>query len=222
MTTSDENWSSKLRLITEIERPDHSFLTPDDQCYFFGEYTARQGFEHSQTNDIIVNLKKPVSRRGRPEYAYKTGAIRRIAAALSRNFNQTARDCYCMVPIPPSKRPDHPDYDDRIIQICTQLNPPVPTCNVLQTGIDRTPAHECNDPRDPEALYQSLVFNETLRTQIAGKHIFLIDDVLCTGASFVACKRKLTETLPGTTVIGVFVARRVPERGFEGIFFDDI
>ena len=56
-------------------RDQHFFLGPDDDCYFMREYTARAGYSHSQTNDIILNLKKGMDRRGRPEWRYKEWAI---------------------------------------------------------------------------------------------------------------------------------------------------
>ena len=36
----------------------HSNLSDLDECYYFGEYTARASFGHSQTNQIISNFKK--------------------------------------------------------------------------------------------------------------------------------------------------------------------
>lgn len=66
MTTLDSSWSSAPRAITDLERPDHHYLTSEHNCVFFGEYTARVGYEHSRTNDIISNLKKSVTKKGKP------------------------------------------------------------------------------------------------------------------------------------------------------------
>ncbi|QXP89654.1 hypothetical protein [Methylococcus capsulatus] len=43
------------------------------------------------------------------------------------------------------------------------------------------------------------------------KVIGLFDDVLTTGAHFKATQSMLQETFPGVRVIGLFIARRVPE-----------
>jgi len=215
MTTSDKSWSSTPRAITDLERPDHSYLTPQDTCVFFGEYTARVGFEHSRTNDIISNLKKSVSKRGKPEYKWKGWAINVVVQALTSSLNSTALAQYCMVPIPPSKRPDHAEYDDRLLQICRGTAASVPFVDLLESTENRPPAHQSVDRPGPEALYENITCKPAEIPNIAGKHIFLLDDVLCTGASFIAAKRRILDHYPTATVQGVFVARRVPDQGLD-------
>jgi hypothetical protein len=63
----------RLTKIDELTLPDHYRLEPTDDCYFIGEYTARGGYEQSDTNDLILNLKKvwkksiaPMSGSGKP------------------------------------------------------------------------------------------------------------------------------------------------------------
>lgn len=220
MTTSDNSWSPNLRQITDIERPDHYFLEDGDNCSYFGEYTARRGYEFSRANDIIINFKKPVSRRGRGEYRHKESAINGVAASLRAILTPAALTQYCMVPIPPSKRRDHPEYDDRMTQVCTKISASIPFCNLLETAANRVPAHESVERPGPDALYEGLAVHDDLLPMIHGKNIILLDDVLCTGASFKACKRKIIELSPAANVYGFFIARRVPERGLPaGVFF---
>ena len=221
MTTSDKSWSSTPRAITDLERPDHSYLTPVDTCYYFGEYTARVGFEHSKTNDIISNLKKSVLKKGRVEYKYKNWAINVVVNALKSSLNANALTQYCMVPIPPSKRPDHPEYDDRLQQICRKVGCSIPFVDLLESTENRPPAHQSEERPGPDALYANIVCKAAEIPNIAGRHIFLLDDVLCTGASFIAAKRRILEQYPDATVQGVFVARRVPSQGLDlDSFFD--
>src|SRR6266700_839522 len=52
-----------IRKIDELTHPDHSYLTAEDVCYFLGEYTARKGFAGSAMNKLVLNLKKPISKR---------------------------------------------------------------------------------------------------------------------------------------------------------------
>ena len=47
----------------------------DEVIHYFGEYTARKGFNHSETNQLILNFKKKMDRRGLLEWRYKTAAI---------------------------------------------------------------------------------------------------------------------------------------------------
>ena len=85
-----------------LTRPDHSWPTDEDRYYFLGEYTARQGFAYSPTNDLILNFKKPLDRRGRPAWRYKEQAIRRAATAFRRAFGGEPPPLL-FVPMPPSK-----------------------------------------------------------------------------------------------------------------------
>ena len=56
----------KLSEIDDLSRFDHKYLTPNDRCFFFGEYAPRLGYEGSKTNDLILNFKKPPDRRNTP------------------------------------------------------------------------------------------------------------------------------------------------------------
>lgn len=82
MRTSGSTLPQRLTKIDDLTRPDHSCLSADDDCYFIGEYTARKSYAFSSTNNLIVNLKKPMERRGRPEWQYKGRAIETAAAML--------------------------------------------------------------------------------------------------------------------------------------------
>lgn len=90
MPTSDESWSGKLRIVGDLERPDHWYITEEDKCAFFGEYTAYAGYGHSSTNQLIHNLKKKPETRGVPQWAWKARAIRDVGQALVANPDPTS------------------------------------------------------------------------------------------------------------------------------------
>ncbi|MEG5551163.1 hypothetical protein UXO11_16360 [Enterobacter wuhouensis] len=69
----------RLTQIDELIRVQHYYLEADDLCYFFGEYTARQRAAYSETNQLIMNLKKGNERRGLQDYHYKAAAIQHVA-----------------------------------------------------------------------------------------------------------------------------------------------
>lgn len=94
---------TRLSKIDELTRPDHTFLDPDDHCYYLGEYTARAGYAFSSMNDLIQNLKKPMDRRGRPEWKYKTLAISRSCEMLREVVPEKWLARATFVPVPPSK-----------------------------------------------------------------------------------------------------------------------
>ncbi|CDZ68367.1 Hypothetical protein, partial CDS, partial [Neorhizobium galegae bv. orientalis] len=75
MTTSDASWSARLRVVGDLERPDHFYLDDGDTCAYFGTYRPRAGFAHSYTNQIISNLKKSPSVRNTGQWQYKQRAI---------------------------------------------------------------------------------------------------------------------------------------------------
>lgn len=208
MPTFDESWSGRLRVIGELERPDHWHLTADDQCAFFGEYTARKGFGHSSTNQLIANLKKRPQLAGTPQYVWKGRAIQDVAAALRANLTPDALASVAIVPIPPSKQPETEGYDDRMARVARAISPDVDVREVLYTAVEREAMHANAAHRDLGALRDSLAVRAELLANPPPQAI-LLDDVLTTGCSFKVCKEMLQEVWPETDIFGVFVARRV-------------
>lgn len=220
MTTSDDSWSGKLRLIGDLERPDHTFLTAEDTCWFFGEYTPRAGYAHSQTNGLINNLKKPINTRGTPQWKYKERAIATVATAIRRNLN--AGSHATIVPIPPSKLPDAPDYDARMVQVARSIGQGVEVRDMLVAVAEREARHTIQGRRDPEELRKSLGFHPSGQRDPAPSRVILLDDVLTTGCSFSVCKAMIHELWPDAAVYGLFVARRVPQQMDPADWLDDL
>jgi hypothetical protein len=71
-----------LRRIDEWLLDDHSYLESTDRCYFLREYTPGGGFEASDTNNLVLNLKKDPKHRGQPAWPYKLRAIDQCATEL--------------------------------------------------------------------------------------------------------------------------------------------
>jgi hypothetical protein len=65
--TSSTTFPLRLTKIDALTLPDHSYLTATDNCYFLGEYTARKGYAFSATNGVVLNFKKPMTKRRLPE-----------------------------------------------------------------------------------------------------------------------------------------------------------
>ena len=93
----------RLSKIDGSNRDDHYYLTPDDECYYLFEYTSHKDFTVGAANNLISNLKKPVDRKGRPEYHYKTAAIQECARYLAATLNDKWLEAATLVPVPPSK-----------------------------------------------------------------------------------------------------------------------
>jgi predicted amidophosphoribosyltransferase len=75
---------------------------------------------------------------------------------------------------------------------------------VQQVSTD--PYHLQESSRDVLALIANFQVNRT--SSAAPQRIGLLDDVLTTGAHFVAAKHVLSEAFPGVEIVGFFVARR--------------
>ena len=53
-----------LKQVDELIRIDCSFLEEGDEIYFLGEYTPGAQSAHSKMNQLILNFKKPVTKKG--------------------------------------------------------------------------------------------------------------------------------------------------------------
>jgi predicted amidophosphoribosyltransferase len=210
--TSANTFPQRLTKIDDLSRPDHFYLTPQDDCYFLGEYTARQGYAFSSTNHLILNFKKSMDKRGTAQWKYKDRAISEAAAAFRLSLNKEWLDTATLVPIPPSKAKADPLYDDRLVRMVQALRPqPRPDIRELVTQLaNMAAAHEQQNRPKPEDIEANYAIDQALRDP-APRTIGLFDDVLTTGAHFRAASNVLQRAYPGVRIVGLFIARRVPE-----------
>ena len=118
----------KLRRVGGAERIDHTRLSADHKCYFWGEYTpwkhtkALKG-EFSETNRLIEGFKIPVDRQDPVDLARKQLAIRIIAAAFAKfwRWRGLFDDGVLLVPMPPSQPRNNALYDDRMMRLVTEI-----------------------------------------------------------------------------------------------------
>lgn len=210
--TSGSTLPPRLTKIDDLARPDHYYLTAEDDCYFLGEYTARKGYAFSATNQLILNFKKPVTVRGTAQWNYKERAIGDVAAAFRTTLNGEWLNTATLVPIPPSKAKTDPLYDDRLVRMLRAIRPqPAPdTRELIVQRANMAAAHEQANRPKPDDIAANYAIDEQLRNP-APQIIGLFDDVLTTGAHFRAASNILKTAYPAVRIIGVFVARRVPE-----------
>jgi hypothetical protein len=210
--TSGSTFPQRLTKIDELARPDHYYLTPADDCYFLGEYTARKGFAFSATNQLILNFKKSMDKRGTAQWRYKDRAIGEAAAAFRAALTGEWLDIATLIPIPPSKAKTDSLYDDRLVRMLNAIQPN-PRPDIRELIVQRASMDAVHDqqvrPR-PEEIEVNYSVDEWVRDP-APQVIGLFDDVLTTGAHFRAAVSVLHRTYPGVRIIGFFIARRVPE-----------
>lgn len=206
---SNGTFPQRLTEIDDLTRPDHSYLRPEDRCLYFGEYTARAGYNAGPTNQLILNFKKGTDRRGRPEWRYKESSITEAAAAFSKAINPAFLAQATLVPVPPSKAKNDPRYDDRIVRMLQQIqsNTRLDMREVLIQDATREAAAHDGARLNPDELAALYRIDETVAVP-APAVIALFDDLMVTGASYVAAKRVLAARFGNIPVYGFFLARR--------------
>jgi len=223
MPTSNDIFPRRLTEIDDLTRPDHSWLTSADRCLFLGEYTARKGFSFSATNQVILNFKKSVERRGRPEWQHKERTITEVGHAFGAAIKAEWLAGVTLVPIPPSKAKTDPLYDDRMLRMLRAI-PVAQPLDIRELIIQRqsmTAAHDADVRPTPDNIAAGYQIDEQL-AQRAPTVIALFDDVMTTGAHYVAARRVLSGRFTQATIIGFFIARRVPETTDFSAFFEDL
>jgi hypothetical protein len=209
--TSKGNLADRLTQVDGLNRPDHHYLQEGDVCLYLGEYTARKGYAHSETNHLVVNFKKGVDRKGLPEWKYKGIAIRKAGGLLRQALTQDALQKATHVPIPPSKAKSDPQYDDRVLQmvrVCA--GPSADIRELVVQNFSTGASHESDSRPSPGDLVANYSIDQSLITP-APKLLLVYDDVLTTGAHFKAVQYMLRQAFPDVPIFGLFIARRVPE-----------
>ena len=221
--TFGSTFPRRLTKIDDLTRPDHPYLTADDSCYFLGEYSARKGFAFSATNSLVLNFKKKMDRRARPEWQYKERAILDAASAFRTAIKGEWLNGATLVPVPPSKAKTDPMYDDRVVRMISAIRP-TPKLDLRELVVQDTStaaSHESDDRPDPDEIAENYSLVKSLRAGVKPV-IGIFDDVLTTGAHFKACQTVLRAAFPGARIIGLFIARRIPEAVDVEDWFEDL
>ena len=104
----------RLLKIDELLISDHYYLTEEDDCSYLMEYRPHV---LDSVKSIILNFKKTVDRKDKPDYKYKGIETNKIASIFERSIPQFETSDTILVPIPPSKVKGHELYDDRILRL---------------------------------------------------------------------------------------------------------
>lgn len=189
------------------------YLQPSDDCYFFGEYTARKGPRYSPTNQWIFNFKKPLNHRGQ---RYKKGAIEIAAQMFRQAIESEALDRTTFVPIPSSKCKDDPSYDDRLLQMLKLIQSvqPLDIRELLVQSRSVEADHESDNRKSLDELRKLWKVDDSSLTDAPnaplGKCLAIVDDLLITGAHFRAAESLLSRF--NVKIVGFFLALGVKAR----------
>ncbi len=206
---------ARFREIDGLLLEDHYHLRSVDECYFLIEYTSGKRYDYSGANALISNLKKKPSTKTTAQWKYKIDAMSACSNALGEALNPDQLKEATLVPIPPSKAKDDPEYDDRMREICENI--PADFKLDVRDLVLQTKSHEAaheSDHRPSVAdLLQIYQINEDV-SDPAPKAIWIIDDVLTAGVHYRAMHTILSRRYRGIPIVGIFIARRVfPSNG---------
>lgn len=196
--------------IDEVDFYDHCYLNAGDKCFYYGEYTPHRGFNYSETNSLIFNLKKNMSRKGTPEWRYKEEAIEKCAKLIRDSFPPNLLLDSTFVPAPPSKMKDDPEYDDRLLRILRMASPGGKSLDIRELIVQvvpRTSMHMTSRRYTPADLQEKYHLNTALFYQSPFEKFFIFDDVLTNGTHFRAMSDMLKECRKDITVAGIFIAK---------------
>lgn len=205
--------------IDETTVGEHFSLAAPDFCFYVWEYTARQRYDFSPTNQLISNLKiKPTQIAARPGRGfYKQQALDHAANALRTLIQRAWVEGHgTLVPMPSSKILGHPDYDDRIQKIpqlafgtfAADIRP------ILEQTVSIAADHESTERLSYAELRAITRINEAHAAPAPRANIAIVDDVLNSGKHFKVAQELLSQRFPGVPVVGVFIARCIRENPF--------
>lgn len=200
----------RISQIDDSNIADHTRLRSDDSCLYIFEYTSRRNYTFSQTNNLINNLKKKPSASA-AQLGYKRQAITSCAGYFRATLNADWLATATLIPIPGSKAPGHPDYDDRMTQVCAQIAPNLDVRTLVRQTASTTASHEAGEGGDRvtvDELLDVYEIDETIATP-RPTTIAIVDDVLTAGTHYRAMHTVLSARFPGVPIYGLFVARRV-------------
>jgi hypothetical protein len=214
------NMPLALNAVGDEQRGDHYYLQASAQCFYWGEYTPHENTkgklsDFSPTNRLVSNLKKRMTRAREPDWKYKRQAIASCAAAFTAMWKKQGIlvPDVTFIPMPPSRARGDQNYDPRILEILNLINRPQGLIDIrdcLAFDGRYAASHDTKNRPGPDELYSALQFDGNAgRQTVRPAAIVLFDDMLTSGAHFVAASRRLTEIFPGVLIQGHFIARRV-------------
>lgn len=194
------------------ELPIHLDKESQETCMYAREYVS-EGYKLSYDNQFIFNFKKPVDKKGKPEWRYKERACEQFANDLHNLFKNFNLEHITFVTIPTSKLNSHDQFDPRFEMMNEQLlklgnTPETPQRYCYESPIiikqSVPPAHE-GGSRNIDERYNNYQWDGFQNSE--PKTLFIVDDVITTGCQFMAYKKLLLEKCPTLQIYGIFCAK---------------
>jgi len=197
--------------IDETNCGDHPYFEAGDKWLFLWEKTSGRDYSFSETNNLISNLKKPVNSSS-GQLHYKEQAIIRCARSIREAINDEWLKIGTLVPVPPSKAPADPLYDNRMERVCNLIWPEVADVrNLVVQNWSMQASHERSQGQQritKDDLIAAYSIDETLADPVP-TNIAIVDDMLTAGTHYRAMHHVLSQRFPDARILGMFVARRI-------------
>jgi hypothetical protein len=202
----------RLSRIDELTRREHYYLGDQDHCYYFGEFTGRGNRVFSPMTTLIRDLLQPRDPSVPKQEYRKDRALSRVANWMHEAFDPANFAEATFVPLPQSGSGVRTDNDDRIYRILKRSAEGLDIRRLIEMEGPVTPGEFNNLRSGPDVLYEHMRV-VLARTEPKPHAIFLVDDVLATGANFIAAKKRILQLLPDVPVFGLFIARKALDSG---------
>jgi predicted amidophosphoribosyltransferase len=195
--------------IDELFRPQHRYLTDEDECFYFLTYHSYHRHGRTPENVLIMDFKIDMDKKGTAMWQAKINATNTISQMLENSLPEISTPESLFVPMPPSKIKIDPLYDDRICAVLRNF------CNkqaksdlreLISIKRSWVASHKSSKKYTPQEFLENLTIDKK-QCEEKKTDIILMDDVLSTGAQFKACQQLLKTEFPNSTIKGLFIAR---------------
>lgn len=195
------------RRIDQIIMSRYPHLNSSDVAGFAREYQPGQGYQAGQTNQLINNFKKDISKKNTPQWYWRNQAVGQFASEFNTLIGSLSVPNIYVTSIPSSKTKNDPNYDNRFEDMFSILksnnNKVIDVWPV--TATTSTQSSHLGGTRNPSQImanYQWNGFSETEPTTL-----FVLDDVVTSGSHFRAFSDFCRANNYNGEIIGVFWAR---------------
>ncbi len=199
---------SKLKW-QRLEEPHlYTYIEKDDVCIYARDYVGgHKGYQAGDTNSLILNFKKPSSKKNTDEWKWRENAVERFSTEISLLFKPDSTAT--ITAIPSSKAKNDPKYDNRFEDLFEQLSKLRPKLRIerpveIKQTIDAS--HRTGE-REPEIIKENYMWKGFKKETPKG--LCLVDDILTSGAHFRAMSDFLRENKYNGKIVGVFLAKTI-------------
>jgi hypothetical protein len=177
-----------------------------ESYYLFDYQRGTPKFQEAPSgNSAVQNIKKKPEDKGKPGWNYKGKEIILFAnRILETPVKEKDKTIFCAMPTSHPRL--SPDFDSRLDEVVNHIGEAgFRSENNFDVKENVIPSHYPNGSRDPEEIGMNVIFKKFKEPD--PKTIILVDDVVTSGAHFIACQKKVKECYPDVRIVGLFLAK---------------